>query len=719
MLEERVRGLEEELLGLSERLSKVEAAVPAVEPGKRQAPAPVYAPPARSMPAPVSRQAATPTAAPRPAPSSAPAPRPTRAVRDLPDFEDLLGGRVLAWLGGTAVLVGLAFLMALAISNGWIGEGARTLMAGAAATLLIGVGIWLHERRGRTDAALAALSSGIAAMFAVAAIASQVYELIPAGAALVIAGATGSLATWLAVRWEAQGIAALGILGAMLAPLLAGGEIEGFSLLVLFVAGAAAVAVLVHQGWRWLSVGTICLVLPQWGAFLFDHHESTVQVLAVLTAFGLLGALAAVGHELRERPDKLAASSAFLLVLNAFAVGCAGWLALGAAAGHDTATLFLWGLAAVHLAAGLVAGQRRSLPPDLAVLMLTTATVLGNVAFAATVDGPARTFGWAATAVGFALLVRRHHEPGHQGTMASIGLGGHLALAMVQVLTSDASPELIGPGDAASFGSVGALVGLAAACFASGRLADEEHGALRTALDVAGLAAVAYLTAITLDGVGLVLAFAVEAGVLAVLARREDDPVAAAGAAANLGLALALGLGLAPPTALGIGLADPLAASAALLAVCAAAGLMARIEVPAGGRPWMIGGVAVVLMYLASVLLVTPFQPDGAAAQATVVELPVRQQGQVLLSGLWALCGVAGIVVGLTRDVRPLRLAALGLLLTAVAKVFMFDLATLTSLYRVASFVGLGVLLLAAAFVWQRIRPRALPDMREAPQGIR
>jgi len=186
------------------------------------------------------------------------------------------------------VLIGLALLMALAISNGWVGEGARTLMAGAAAGVLIVTGVWLHERRGRTDAALAALSSGIAAMFAVAVVASQVYDLIPASAALVIAVATGSLATWLAVRWESRGIAALGILGAMLAPVLAGGDAEGISLLVLFVAGAAAVAVLVHQGWRWLSVGTVCLALPQWALFLVDHHQSTLQVLCVLIGFGAL-----------------------------------------------------------------------------------------------------------------------------------------------------------------------------------------------------------------------------------------------------------------------------------------------------------------------------------------------------------------------------------------------------------------------------------------------
>ena len=43
------------------------------------------------------------------------------------DLEDLLGGRVLAWLGGVAILAGLAFLLTIAISRGWLGEGARTV----------------------------------------------------------------------------------------------------------------------------------------------------------------------------------------------------------------------------------------------------------------------------------------------------------------------------------------------------------------------------------------------------------------------------------------------------------------------------------------------------------------------------------------------------------------------------------------------------------------
>jgi len=91
----------------------------------------------------------------------------------------------------------------------------------------------------------------------------------------------------------------------------------------------------------------------------------------------------------------------------------------------------------------------------------------------------------------------------------------------------------------------------------------------------------------------------------------------------------------------------------------------------------------------------------------------------VLLSALWSLAGFGALVFGLRRDLRLVRAGALALLLVTVGKVFLFDLATLTSIYRVASFIGLGLFLLTAAFVWQRMRPRSLPDMREVPAGVR
>jgi uncharacterized membrane protein len=123
----------------------------------------------------------------------------------------------------------------------------------------------------------------------------------------------------------------------------------------------------------------------------------------------------------------------------------------------------------------------------------------------------------------------------------------------------------------------------------------------------------------------------------------------------------------------------------------------------------------VILLYLTSGPVVTPFESGETVHSAL---LSAHQQGQMVLSVFWGLVGVTTIVVGLHRDLHALRAAGLALLGVTVAKLFVSDLGTLSSMYRVVSFLGLGLLLLAGAF-WQRLRPRMLPDLREAPKGIR
>ena len=117
------------------------------------------------------------------------------------------------------------------------------------------------------------------------------------------------------------------------------------------------------------------------------------------------------------------------------------------------------------------------------------------------------------------------------------------------------------------------------------------------------------------------------------------------------------------------------------------------------------------MLYLASVAIISVFQPS-ASVDSALLDLSVRQQGQVLLSACWACLGLTVLIVGLRRNLAGMRKGAFALLLVTVAKVFLYDLATLTSLYRVVSFIALGLLLLGGAFAYQRLRPPPLPDMR-------
>jgi uncharacterized membrane protein len=82
--------------------------------------------------------------------------------------------------------------------------------------------------------------------------------------------------------------------------------------------------------------------------------------------------------------------------------------------------------------------------------------------------------------------------------------------------------------------------------------------------------------------------------------------------------------------------------------------------------------------------------------------------------------GYALIVLGLgiAFGQSLLRYASLAVLVITAAKVFLFDMAGLTGLYRVASFLGLGLSLVGIGYLYQRFvfhDPAAGRTARPAP----
>jgi len=75
----------------------------------------------------------------------------------------------------------------------------------------------------------------------------------------------------------------------------------------------------------------------------------------------------------------------------------------------------------------------------------------------------------------------------------------------------------------------------------------------------------------------------------------------------------------------------------------------------------------------------------------------------------WILYGVTLLAAGIVRGGAALRYASLAVIVLAVGKVFLVDAAALTGLYRVASFLGLGISLLAIGYAYQRFVFRREP----------
>ena len=77
-----------------------------------------------------------------------------------------------------------------------------------------------------------------------------------------------------------------------------------------------------------------------------------------------------------------------------------------------------------------------------------------------------------------------------------------------------------------------------------------------------------------------------------------------------------------------------------------------------------------------------------------------------LLTVAWGIEGVALLAAGLTFRERVLRLEGLVLLLTCILKLFVYDLRNLETVYRILSFIALGVILLGVSWVYTRFRER-------------
>jgi uncharacterized membrane protein len=79
------------------------------------------------------------------------------------------------------------------------------------------------------------------------------------------------------------------------------------------------------------------------------------------------------------------------------------------------------------------------------------------------------------------------------------------------------------------------------------------------------------------------------------------------------------------------------------------------------------------------------------------------QRGHTAVSAIWGAVGLTLLVAGLKHAERHLRVAGLVLFALSLAKLFLYDLAFLSSIARALSFLAVGGLILVGAFFYQRV----------------
>jgi uncharacterized membrane protein len=343
----------------------------------------------------------------------------------------------------------------------------------------------------------------------------------------------------------------------------------------------------------------------------------------------------------------------------------------------EVAVTGLWALLAL---AALVLGLRleRSLLA-LGGLLALGAPVAKAVVFDPSLVEPERWYGLvaagAATVAGgflYQLLERRLQTLDLPGLLLhGVGLG--LAAGGVVELLGD---DRLG----SSLGLVAAVYALLAASvvpFARQR----DHATL---LGAVALAFAACAAAESLDGTTLVLSWAALAVGPALAARPLREPRFLVAIVAGLVLARSA-RGELPRRA-----ATRSAAYEDL--VSAFRELELRSRIPA---LWTAGVLGLYALSLAVLELFERVSPGDVHARF--------QRGHTAVSACWALVALGLLYAGLTRRARPLRVGGLALFGAALAKLFLYDLATLSSITRALSFLAVGALLLVAGFFYQRL----------------
>ncbi len=691
--EERIAALEEQVRGLLYRVWTLEkGAAPAIEPT-----APTGAPPVPPVPAPPPVVVPAPPAPPRVEPAVA---RPSL------DLEQRIGARWATWVGVVAILFGIGFFLKWSFENELLGPSARVVLGLVAGLALLVSGVALRRRQDvpYLSEGLAGLGLGILYLSLYGA--HAVYELI--GPGLAFAGMVGVtlLGVLVSVVSSRQITAVLTVIGGLLTPVLLTVEQpdERNLLVYLLVLDLLVLAVARFRTWPALGrvawVGSALLV----GATLAREPDPLhpLSRLALLSALFVLFLAVPLVQPLAQR-RRQAEIDLLLVVANAAGYFWAVYTTLEA--WHPSAEgAYALALAIVYRLVSSDYANR--VPDDQPTVMLHegVAWVFLTLSIPLGLAGQWVTLAWAAQGVVLLWTASRVQTP-----VAAWGGLVALLLAAVRVVAFDRdAPGTVPVWNLTYLTHLLVVVAL----LLGGRLASSARPERLRAVPRESVRSALWLVAALLlavlfwrepSGLWPATLLTIELVVLGWLSRIGRSPAWAVATAIVALVVLArvlvtddLQARIAARSLLNAPLASRVGACAAL---AIAGGQLARSSVGSWASQWgraLSGMGGFVLLFVLSANW-TRYQGERAGWTT-----------QVGLSVLWTLYAAAALAWGFVRSRASVRYAALALLGLTVLKVFLVDLSAVRTVYRVLSFLVLGIVLLGVSLLYQKGR-RATP----------
>lgn len=235
-----------------QRLSRIEAALH-LEPPQSETVAPLV----ELNPPPPAPAIQTPQAPPLPSPPP-PALRPVpKAPPRVParDLESNFGLTLANRIGAITLVLGIGFLFKYAVDNQYIGAGGRVMLGVLAGLISLGVADYFWTR-GQKVFAQGVSAVGVSILYLSIYSAFGFYQLIPQPLAFIGMAMVTAMAGVMALRYNAVAIAALGLAGGFLTPVILSNGVDRpwFLIGYLLVLDFAALSLAKQRAWRVLEI---------------------------------------------------------------------------------------------------------------------------------------------------------------------------------------------------------------------------------------------------------------------------------------------------------------------------------------------------------------------------------------------------------------------------------------------------------------------------------
>jgi uncharacterized membrane protein len=661
--------------------------------------APVPAPAAVSAPAAPEATPAARRADPVPPRAAATAATPAPAHRAASDIESEIGSRWVLMIGVLVLVLGVAFFIKYAFDRHWISETLRVATGTVVGAALAVAGLRLAGRGYPLYGRMVA-GGGLAILYVSAYAASALYALVPAAVALGWMALVSALTVVAADRQRSAGLATMAIVLAGIAPFLVSTGADHH--VVLFIYDAALVAatwlLVKRREWLFLALASFWLTwttFALWWAFAYRSSYFASTEL-YLTAIAVMFAL--IARELSRSRQSLAP-----LIRAVLWGGVLLYHFASVAVLYDQSLWLL--LYFIVVTAIGVALLKEWAWPRLVLWVVTVVPLLTWTRAHANAAWYAATLAMAAGIYGLHLVGQLRGLDTEQEPALAEMILFHLNGAGLYALTYPAVQNY-GPSTAALTMGLSLWNGLLALACHRRRAVGALPHALALAFTFAAVAA-----AIRLDGPWITVAWAAEGAAVvwvAFLVRREPLRDGGIGLLA-LGICRLVFLQFGETTVSFRLLLNPRTITGAF--IVALLYLTAWLHVRYGDR---LRGPAVriasVFIAAANVLTVAVLTADIYSFwELRGEQFTASLKREMSTSLTWAIYGMGLVGLGFNRESALLRYLGLALLGATVAKVFTVDLLELDGVYRIVGFVALGLVLLAASFLYHRSRRRVAP----------